>query len=84
LTDGSRKLDPTGAVTDYEQYDLFVTLLKRWLMATAPFGNHNMPPKWIPPWNPEAAAKSLGIWHILKEDQIEPEEIPQGNGDGSG
>jgi hypothetical protein len=73
LAEGSKKLDPDGEILDREQYEQFCALLGRWLMVTRPFGTQS-PPAWIAPWNPETVAKSLGVWHILKEDFPEVEK----------
>ena len=67
LSEGSKKMDPSGLVADRDQYKMFTELLKRWLMVTQSFGDQ--PPMWIPPWTPETAAKSLGVWHMMKPEE---------------
>lgn len=59
LNDKARSFDPTGAVTDYEQYDAFVSLLQNRLMLTEAFGNQ--PGCWIEPWKPELVARRFGV-----------------------
>lgn len=59
LSEGSKQFDPQGLATDYQQYDSLLLLLQRHLMATQAFGNQSA--QWLPPWNPEMAAKAFGL-----------------------
>jgi hypothetical protein len=59
LSEGSKQFDPEGIVTDYEQYDNLVWLLKTKLMCTDAYGNQS--PKFLPPWNVELLRKRFGL-----------------------
>lgn len=67
LNDKSRTFDPTGVVTDYEQYDAFVQLLQNRLMLTEAYGNQ--PGLWIEPWKPELVARNFGVTLEVEEDE---------------
>lgn len=43
------------------------------MMVTKPFGD-SMPPLWIANYDPETAAKKLGIWPWYREEE-ETEEV---------
>lgn len=59
LSEGSKRFDPEGIVTDYQQYDDLVLLLQAKLMATAAYGNQA--PKLIPPWTVELLRHRFGL-----------------------
>jgi hypothetical protein len=59
LSEGSRKWDRDGMVTDYEQYDELQNWMIGRLMVTRPFGNQ--PSQFIPPWNPDAVREVMGL-----------------------
>lgn len=67
LNDKSRSFDPTKAVTDYEQYEAFITLLQSRTMLTEAYGNQ--PGLWIEPWKPELVARHFGI--VLEAEENE-------------
>ena len=71
LNDKARSFDPTGVVTDYEQYDAFVALLQNRLMLTEAYGNQ--PGLWIEPWKPELVARHFGV--VFEADEKEEELI---------
>jgi hypothetical protein len=66
LSDKSHSFDSERLVTDYEQYDAFVTILQRRGMLTQAFGNQAG--QWIDPWNPELAARQFGIVDLYEEE----------------
>ena len=68
LSEGSKRFDPEGLVSDRQQYDDLVNCMIGWLMVTKPFGNSS-PPAWIPPYNPEICARELELW----EDEVKGE-----------
>lgn len=70
LNDKSRTFDPTGVVTDYEQYDAFIALLKNRLMLTEAYGSQ--PGLWIEPWKPELVARNFGV---VLEAEEEPSAV---------
>lgn len=67
LNDKARSFDPTGVVTDYEQYDAFVRLLQNRTMLTEAYGNQ--PGLWIEPWKPELVARNFGV--VLEAEEKE-------------
>ena len=67
LSDKSHSFDSERLVTDYEQYDAFVTILQRRGMLTQAFGNQAG--QWIEPWNPELAARQFGIVDLFEEEE---------------
>lgn len=69
LNDKSRTFDPTGVVTDYQQYDAFVALLQNRLMLTEAYGNQ--PGLWIEPWRPELVARNFGVTLEAEEEEKE-------------
>jgi hypothetical protein len=74
LSEGSRKMDPTGVILDREQYDAFAEVLQKKMMVTKPYGE-SMPPLWIANYDPETAAKKLGIWPWYREEEEETESM---------
>lgn len=59
LSEGSTKFDPDGIVTDYQQYDDLLFVMKMKLMCTEAFGNQA--PHFLPPWNVELLRKRFGL-----------------------
>lgn len=59
LSEGAYHYDQDKLVTDYEQYDQFTAWLLTRMMVTRPFGN--VPPQWMPPWNPQAVMEIMGL-----------------------
>lgn len=59
LNDKAKTFDPEKVVTDYEQYEAFVSLLQNRLMLTEAYGNQ--PGCWIEPWKPELVARRFGV-----------------------
>lgn len=59
LSEGSKQFDPEGIVTDYEQYDNLVWLMKTKLMCTDAYGNQS--PKFLPPWNVDLIRRRFGL-----------------------
>jgi hypothetical protein len=78
LSDGSKQYDPEGIVTDYEQYDDLMMLMRQKLMVTKAYGNQA--PQWLPPWNPELARHRWGLDGALGEavraQKSEKSEVP--------
>jgi len=69
LSQGSKQFDPTGVVSDYEQYDALVNLMKSKMMITDALGNQ--PPKFIPPYTIE----TLRRYFLLDDDgSVESDE----------
>jgi len=87
FSEGSRKYDRDGMVTDYEQYDELQNWMIGRLMVTRPFGNQ--PSQFIPPWNPDAVREVMGLagrevelWK--PEENLTPGPFPNGKGSGNG
>lgn len=76
LSDGSRRFDADGLVTDYEQYDE----LQQWLIArmiiTRPFGD-NSPSMFLPPWNPDLVKEKMGFSGPVDLEDAEQEPIAE-------
>lgn len=74
LSEGSKKFDPDGLVTDYEQYDAFQQWLIGQLVVTRPFGE-NHPCMFLPPWNVDLLAERMGFGEAIELDQPEEETL---------
>lgn len=59
LTDGSKKFDPEGLLTDREQWDLLKNLMVSKLMCSEALGNQS--PMWLPPYTPSMLMTRFGI-----------------------
>jgi hypothetical protein len=59
LAEGSTKFDPDGLVTDYQQYDELLFLMKQKLMCTEAYGNQS--PHFLPPWNVDTIRHRFGL-----------------------
>lgn len=59
LSEGSKRWDPDGLVSDYDQYDEFQSWLMGRLIVTRPFGSQ--PSMFIPPWTPKLLKETMGL-----------------------
>ena len=59
LSEGSKQFDPEVIVTDYQQYDGLMELMRSKLMVTQAYGNQA--PQWLPPWNVELVRHRFGL-----------------------
>ncbi len=73
LSDGSKKFDPDGLVTDYQQYDEFQQWLIGRLVVTRPFGD-NHPCMFLPPWNVEMLGERMGCGDAIELEQPKEHE----------
>jgi hypothetical protein len=71
FSEGSRKWDPDGLVTDREQYEEFEKWLFARLMVTRAHGEFK-PPEFIPPWTPELIMETMGM--TGEQDLYYPDE----------
>ena len=77
LSEGSKKFDPDGLMTDYEQYDAFQQWLVSQLVVTRPFGD-NHPCMFLPPWNVDLLAERMGFNGMIELEQPEEDETIHG------
>lgn len=87
LSEGSKKFDPEGQVTDYEQYDELTLLMEQKLMVTSAYGSSR---QWIPPYTRELARHRFGLDEAVYEEpegmletvreQLKPPKTGNGNG----
>lgn len=59
LAEGSKKFDPDGVISDYEQYDALLLFMHSKLMVTQAYGNQG--PKLIPPWTVDLLRHRFGL-----------------------
>jgi hypothetical protein len=79
LSEGSTRFDPEGLVTDYQQYDDLLHLMRSKLMCTEAFGNQ--PPHLLPPWTVETIRHRFGLDGEGYE-AAETEEVRMQNAEG--
>ena len=73
LSEGSKKFDPTGLVTDYEQYDEFQQWLIGRMVVTRPFASN--PSMFLPPWNVNVLAERMGFGDFVELEQLHPPHL---------
>lgn len=78
LSDKSYRFDPLNKVTDYEQYDMLISLFTQRAMCTRESAQEAA--WWLPPWEPKLVAETFGYEWDPEEDDMKLQDLSETEG----